>query len=78
MGEVSERQYQVKAGIVSEHKRRYLAELRQASAHIRERGALVTDPDDPTWLGVDESQLSPDFAAYYSGLVSTGYANGFI
>lgn len=63
---------------MSEHKRRYLAELRSASAHIRERGALVTDPDDPEWLGVDAAKLSPQFAEYYSGLVSAGYANGFI
>jgi hypothetical protein len=64
--------------MMGEHNRRYLAELRAASAVIRNRGALVTDPDDPEWLGVDESKLPPGFADYYRGLVSAGYALGFI
>lgn len=63
---------------MSEHEQRYLQELRAAAAHIRDRGALVTDPDEPGWFGVDSSKLSPEFCSYYSGLVSAGYANGFI
>lgn len=60
------------------HKQHYLRELSRATAHIRERDALVYDPDDPEWVGVDTSKLNKDFAEYYSGLLSAGYANGFI
>lgn len=63
---------------MSEHKRRHLAELRSASAVIEKAGAFVTDPDDPEWVGVDPTRLDPRFVDYYSGLVSAGYANGFI
>lgn len=60
------------------HKERYLAELRSASKVIEEREAFIRDPDDPEWLGVDPTKVPSDFLEYYSGLVSAGYANGFI
>lgn len=63
---------------MSAHKERYLAELRSASAAIKNAGAFITDPDDPEWLGIDPTKLSEPFVVYYSGLVSAGYANGFI
>lgn len=63
---------------MSEHRRVYLTELRSASEAIKKAGAFVTDPDDPEWLGVDPSKLNAEFADYYSGLVSAGYALGFI
>ena len=63
---------------MSEHKRRYLAELHSANQVIVKADALIADPDDPEWFGVDESKLSPDFMRYYKGLQLAGYANGFI
>lgn len=63
---------------MTEHKRRYLRELDSANRVIRQAGALITDPDDPEWVGVDGSMLPPDFVDYYRGLVSAGYYNGFI
>lgn len=60
---------------MSAHKDRYLAELRSASKAIENAGAFIRDPDDPEWLGVDATKLPADF---YSGLVSVGYAKGFI
>lgn len=58
-----------------EHRRRYLAELDSANKAIVNAGALLTD-DDGSWI--DPEVMSEDFMSYYNGLVSAGYANGFI
>jgi hypothetical protein len=60
------------------HRDRYEAELRSANKVITDADALIPDPDDPSWFGVDESKLNPDFLRYYRGLQLAGYANGFI
>lgn len=60
------------------HKQRYLRELASANAVITKADAFIIDPDDPEWLGVDESKLPSDFVSYYRGLVSAAYAIGAI
>lgn len=63
---------------MSTHRDRYLAELRSANEAIEKADALVTDPDDPQWRGVDPTRLDAGFVDYYTGLVQAGYYNGFI
>lgn len=60
---------------MSSHKARYLAELDSANNAIKDAGALCSD-DDGSWI--DQTVMPSDFLDYYSGLVSAGYANGFI
>lgn len=63
---------------MSAHKDRYLAELESANAAIRRDGALIDYGDGSFGIDPTVTKLSSSFLDYYSGLLSAGYANGFI
>lgn len=61
------------------HKDRHLAELASANKAIADADALLTYEDGGEQIHViDTDKMSSRFIEYYSGLVSAGYANGFI
>lgn len=61
----------------------WVKELESAQKVIRDRDALIVDPEDG-WTGVDPSKLEGlkvcgvEFIDYYRGLVSTGYYHGWV
>lgn len=60
----------------TQHQTRYLKELEAANRLIRECDALRTESDGFSWI--DAEKVPTEFLEYYRGLVSAGYANGFI
>lgn len=60
------------------HKERYLKELESANKVVIDDGALVVYDDGFAGIDPTLTKLSDRFLDYYSGLLSVGYANGFI
>ena len=60
------------------HKERYLKELQSANDVIVQDGALIDYGDGSFGIDPTATRLGERFLSYYSGLLSAGYANGFI
>lgn len=56
----------------------FLKQFEALNAQIAEKGAVVEDPDDPDWRGVDPEIMGADFMRTYEGMTSAGYARGWL
>jgi hypothetical protein len=54
---------------------KWVGDMQFANKRLHDLGAVIYDGD---WKGVDPTVMPEDFADYYAGLTSVGYANGWI